>query len=100
MERSAYLPQSTAIRETIVSALLPTQRLYERGVKSGVFRAGLDLVDIHASISAMTFFNVSNQHTFEPIFKDSGERAAAADLRRSSITDMVLCFVRSKQWRT
>jgi AcrR family transcriptional regulator len=93
MERGAYLSQSTAIPETTVPALLATQRLYERGVKSGVFRAGLDPVDIHTSISALAFFNVSNQHTFGLIYKDSGNRVVAADLRRSSITDMVLRFV-------
>jgi AcrR family transcriptional regulator len=93
MERGAYLSQSTAIPETTVPALLATQRLYERGVKLGVFRAGLDPVDIHASISALAFFNVSNQHTFGLIFKDRGKRAVAAELRRSSITDMVLRFV-------
>ena len=57
-------------------------------------RAGLDPVDIHASISALTFFNVSNQHTFGLIFKMQGKRAEAAALRRASITEMVLRFVR------
>jgi AcrR family transcriptional regulator len=93
MERGVYLAQSTAIRETIVPSLLATQRLYERGVKSGVFRAGLDPVDIHLSISALAFFNVSNQHTFGLLFIDSGKCALVADLRRSSITDMVMRFV-------
>jgi hypothetical protein len=35
----------------------------------GVFRTGLDPIDIHASISALRFFNVSNQHSFGLIFK-------------------------------
>jgi hypothetical protein len=34
-----------------------------------MFRKGLDPVDIHASISALSFFNVSNRHTFGLIFK-------------------------------
>ena len=95
MERGAYLAQSKTIRELNVPAIQAIQRLYERGVKSGLFRAGLDPVDIHASISALTFFNVSNRHTFGLIFKNSGKRAEAAVLRRASITDMVLRFLRS-----
>ena len=94
MERGAYLAQSKTIQEMNVPAIQAIQRLYERGVQSGVFRAGLDPVDIHASISALTFFNVSNQHTFGLIFKRQGQRAEAAALRRASIADMVLRFVR------
>jgi AcrR family transcriptional regulator len=95
MERGAYLAQSKTIRELNVPAIQAIQRLYERGVQQGIFRAGLDPVDIHASISALTFFNVSNQHTFGLIFKSNGKRAEAAALRRASITEMVLRFVRS-----
>ena len=95
MERGAYLAQSKTIRELNVPAISAIQRLYERGVKAAVFRAGLDPVDIHASISALTFFNVSNQHTFGLIFKNNGKRAEAAAVRRASITEMVLRFVKA-----
>jgi AcrR family transcriptional regulator len=95
MERGAYLAQSKTIRELNVPAIQAIQRLYERGVQQGVFRTGLDPVDIHASISALTFFNVSNQHTFGLIFKETGKRAEAAALRRASITEMVLRFVKA-----
>ena len=94
MERGAYLAQSKTIRELNVPAIQAIERLYARGVEQRVFRPGLDAVDIHASISALTFFNVSNQHTFGLIFKDSGKRAEAAALRRASITEMVLRFVK------
>ena len=95
MERGAYLAQSTTIRELNVPAIQAIQRLYQRGVQQGVFRPGLDPVDIHASISALTFFNVSNQHTFGLIFKETSKCAEAAALRRASITEMVLRFVKA-----
>jgi AcrR family transcriptional regulator len=95
MERGVYLAQSKTIRELNVPAIQAIQRLYARGVQQGVFRPGLDPVDIHASISALTFFNVSNQHTFGLIFKETGKRAEAAAVRRASITDMVLRFVKA-----
>ena len=44
-------------------------------------REGLDPVDIHASISALTFFNVSNRHTFGLIFKDKARSAQSAARR-------------------
>ncbi len=92
IERGTYLAQSKTIRALNVPAIQSISLLYERGVRQGVFRKGLDPVDIHASISALTFFNVSNRHTFGLIFKDKTQSAASA-ARRASITDMVVRFV-------
>jgi len=54
MERGAYLAQSKSIQELNVPAIQAIRHLYERGVAQGVFRPGLDPVDIHASISALS----------------------------------------------
>jgi hypothetical protein len=95
MERGAYLAQSKSIQELNVPAIQAIRKLYDRGVGQGVFRPGLDPIDIHASISALTFFNVSNQHTFGLIFKENTRSLEAIAARRSSIVEMVLRFVRS-----
>jgi AcrR family transcriptional regulator len=93
IERGQYLAQSKTIQELNVPAIQAILMLYERGVAQGVFRAGLDATDIHASISALTFFNVSNQHTFGLIFKRNTQTAKAIHARRESIIDMVLRYV-------
>ena len=93
MQRGAYLSQSKSIQGLNVPAIAAIQELYERGVASGVFRAGLDPVDIHASISALTFFNVSNQHTFGLIFNQDPASPEAIATRRKNIIDMVLRFM-------
>ena len=67
----------------------------ERGVTQGVFRPGVDAVDIHASISALTSFIVSNQHTFGLIFSNSGQPADAPSRRRQSIVEMIVRFVQA-----
>jgi AcrR family transcriptional regulator len=92
--RGAYLSQSKTIQELNVPAIDAISKLYERGVRQGVFRTGLDPVDIHASISALTFFNVSNQHTFSLLFKNKAKSLAQDVVRRASITEMVLRFVK------
>ena len=93
MQRGAYLSQSKSIQGLNVPAIAAIQELYDRGVASGVFRAGLDPVDIHASISALTFFNVSNQHTFGLIFNHDPASPKAIAVRRKNIIDMVLRFM-------
>lgn len=93
IERGQYLAQSKSIRELNVPAISSIRRLYDRGVASGVFRAGLDPIDIHASISALTFFNVSNQHTFGLIFKNDGQSKKAQTTRRQNIVELIVRFV-------
>ena len=95
MERASYLAQSRIIRELNVPAIGAVEKLYARGVAAGVFRAGLDPIDIHASISALTFFNVSNQHTFGLIFKGDTHSEPALATRRGSIIDMLMRFLRA-----
>jgi AcrR family transcriptional regulator len=94
MERGAYLAQSKKIQELNVPAIQSIRHLYERGVAQGIFRPGLEPLDIHASISALTFFNVSNQHTFGLIFKDGRQQPEALAIRRQNVIDMVVRFVR------
>ncbi|MFZ2387242.1 MAG: TetR/AcrR family transcriptional regulator, partial [Polaromonas sp.] len=94
MQRGEYLAQSKIIQKLNVPAIESIRKLYERGVALGVFRAGLDPVDIHASISALTFFNVSNQHTFGLIFKRNTQAAKTLAARRDSIIEMVVRYVR------
>jgi AcrR family transcriptional regulator len=95
IHRGEYLAQSKTIRELNVPAIKAIHQLYERGVAEGVFREGLDPTDIHASISALTFFNVSNKHTFGLIFKHDTQSAEAIAQRRESIIDMVMRFMRA-----
>jgi hypothetical protein len=77
-----------------VPAIAAIRNLYERGVEQGVFRRGLDPVDIHASISALSFFNVSNRHTFGLIFKLDMLSPAYIAHRRDNVVEMILRFMR------
>ena len=94
MQRGQYIAQSKNIQKLNLPAIEAIRKLYGRGVGQGIFRSGLDPVDIHASISALTFFNVSNQHTFGLIFKRDTQAAQAVTTRRDSIVEMVVRFVR------
>ncbi len=94
MQRGQYMAQSKNIQQLNVPAIEAIRALYQRGLAQGIFRLGLDAVDIHASISALTFFNVSNQHTFGLIFKRDTQTAQAVTARRDSIIEMIVRFVR------
>ncbi|MCM5680381.1 TetR family transcriptional regulator [Schlegelella sp. S2-27] len=94
ISRGQYLAQSQRIQDLNVPAIAAIRNLYERGVKLGLFRKGLDPVDIHASISALSFFNVSNRHTFGLIFKLDMQSPAYVAQRRDNVVEMIVRFVR------
>jgi AcrR family transcriptional regulator len=95
IHRGEYIARSRRIQELNVPAIAAIGRVYQRGVASGAFRPGLDPLDIHASISALSFFNVSNRHTFGVIFKCDMRSAAYVAHRRENVTEMVVRFVRA-----
>ncbi len=94
IHRGEYLAQSKAIQKLNVPAIEGLRRVYERGLAAGVFRSGIDPVDLHMSISALSFFNVANKHTFALIFQRELDSSAAIVARRDSIIEMIVRFVR------
>ena len=94
IHRGEYLAQSTSIRQLNIPAIEGLKRVYERGVKAKVFRSGLDAVDLHMSISALSVFNIANRHTFSLIFERNLASSAALIARRDSIIEMIVRFVR------
>lgn len=94
IHRGEFLAQSKSIQKLNVPAIHAVSAVYERGVKAGVFRRGIDPVDLHMSISALSFFNTANRHTFALIFKRDFDAPGAAAARRESIVEMVVRYVR------
>ena len=94
IQRGAFLAQSKIIRKMNLPAISAVRTLYERGVATGVFRAGIEPVEIHAMISALSFFNVANRHTFTQIFKYDFHAPKVLKARREMIIDAVVRFVK------
>ena len=94
INRAQFLAQSKSIQSLNVPALKAITQLYERGVEQGIFRSGLTALDIHATISALSFFNVGNRHTFGMIFKFDPSSKSAHARRREQVVETVVRFVR------
>lgn len=95
INRGEYLKQSPFIQELNVPAISAIEQLYDRGVQQGVFRTGLQALDIHAAISALTFFNVSNAHTFGLIFKVDFKATDMVNHRRQCVVDMMVRYLQA-----
>jgi AcrR family transcriptional regulator len=94
IHRAKVLSQSKVIRKLNEAAIDGLRQVIERGQKAGVFRAAIDPVDLHMSISALSVFNVANRHTFGLIFDRDLESPAALIARRDSIIEMIVRYVR------
>ena len=88
-----HLAASPKIGSLNLSAIAMIGEIYRRGLADGVFREGLDPIDIHLTISALSFYNVSNQASIHQVF---GHDMAAPDARArrcASAVDTVLRMV-------
>jgi AcrR family transcriptional regulator len=87
-----HLKQSGIIGHLNSSAIRTVGEIYRRGVDEGVFRAGLDPLDIHLTISAMAFHNVSNRDSIREVFDHDMADAQVRARRRANVIDTVLRF--------
>lgn len=93
IHHAEYLERSDVIRDLNVTAIDSISSIYDRGVEDGLFRSGLDPIELHWQVSALCFFNVSNRATFSKIFgRDMGAPDVLVRLRENTV-EMVLRFV-------
>ncbi|WP_395337359.1 TetR/AcrR family transcriptional regulator [Novosphingobium sp. BL-8H] len=92
-ENMRHGPHVALVGEARNELVLPkTAALIERGVADGSFRAGIDAIDLHMTISALAFHFVANRYTFGAIFGVDVTSAAAAAQRREQIVAIVRAY--------
>ena len=93
LHRARHLKKSARVR-TLHSPFVATiADVLERGAKSGLFRAGVDPIQLYISIAGISYFYLSNNHTLSTIF-DRDLLAPKAKLERlSHMTDLVLGYL-------
>ena len=82
---------SIARRNTAVIEIVRT--LLERGEREGVFRSGVDPLDLHWMISSLCFHRVSNRHTWRVIFGHDPLAPEHAAAQRRMAVDAVLRYL-------
>jgi AcrR family transcriptional regulator len=95
INQGEYIRKIPELRAINRSAIALLDCLCRRGIAEGVFRADIDAVDLHMSISALSFYNVSNRHTVSFIFDRDLGAAEVHAARRESVVDTILRFVRA-----
>jgi AcrR family transcriptional regulator len=82
------------LKERNRSVIAALKAIIDKGVTQGHFREGVDAVDLHMSISALCFYNVSNRHTFKHNFGVDFDSAKVRARRRDQIAQIILAWLR------
>jgi AcrR family transcriptional regulator len=86
--------RASNIIETRNADIIKTLKdIIARGQRSGKFRADLDPIDLHMTMSALAFFHISNRATFSAIFKLDMASPQALAVRRAQVIDLVTRYV-------
>ncbi|MCJ2184730.1 TetR family transcriptional regulator [Novosphingobium sp. 1949] len=93
IHRAEHLTQIDSIREKNEGVIGVLRSILDRGVAEGYFRAGVDPVELHMTISALAFYNVSNQHTFSHNFGFDMSSPQAVARRATQVADIILAWV-------
>lgn len=90
-----HLQQIESMKERNRSVIDQLGAILERGRTAGVFRQGIDPVDLHLTISALSFYNVSNRHTVACNFGVDFTAPAMKARRREQIIQAVSRWVKA-----
>ncbi|TAM42832.1 MAG: TetR family transcriptional regulator [Burkholderiaceae bacterium] len=93
LQRAEHLKRSSRIREMNSPLVQLLDTVLERGRRDGLFRAGIDPVQLYVSIASLCYFYLSNNHTLSTIFGRNLRAPKAMAQRLSHMIDMVLGYV-------
>jgi AcrR family transcriptional regulator len=94
LHRAEHLKQSTKVRRMHSPFVAMIREILERGVRTGVFRAGVDAVQLYISIAALAYFYLGNNFTLSAIFGRDLKARKARDERLAHMTELVLGYLR------
>lgn len=93
LHRAEHLKRSKEIREMHSPFIAMIDDLLERGRHDGVFRAGVDPVQLYISIASLSYFYLSNRHTLSTIFGRELLAPRERAERLGHMTDLVLGYL-------
>lgn len=93
IHHARHLKASSRIGAMNLSALRVVGDIHARGVAAGLFRADLDPLELHLTISALSFYNVSNRSSITQVFGHDMSAPEPRARRRAVVVDTVLRLV-------
>jgi AcrR family transcriptional regulator len=96
IHRAEHISHSTVLAGLANPALDVLARILDRGAVAGVFRSGVDPLDIHMVISSYCLFRIANQYTWGTIFKRDLLDPDRRDQQRTLLGDLVVEYLTAR----
>ena len=93
LHAGTHLAKSGRVREMNSPLIETLAEILERGRASGLFRGGIDALQLYVSIAGMAYFYLSNKHTLSAVFGRDLMTPKAQHERLSHMCEVVLGYV-------
>ncbi|MDB5964173.1 MAG: Transcriptional regulator [Polaromonas sp.] len=93
LHQGRHLAMSARVRDTTSPLIQTLAEILERGRSEGIFRGGIDPIQLYVSIAGMAYFYLSNNHTLSAIFGRDLMTPKAHQERLSHMCDVILGYV-------
>ncbi|ARP73219.1 TetR/AcrR family transcriptional regulator [Streptomyces pluripotens] len=100
MHGAVHIAGSEKLGRIASPALEVIRRILAAGRESGLFKADVDAVDLHAVISSFCFFRVANRHTFGTLFGRDLVDPVRRERLRAMLGDMVIAYLTADRAET
>ncbi|MBN9474262.1 MAG: TetR family transcriptional regulator [Bordetella sp. SCN 67-23] len=94
LHQATHLKRSSQVRDMHSPFVQWLADILERGQAQGLFRAGVDPVQLYISIASVAYFYLSNQYTLSEIFGRDLMTSPALDERLAHMVDVILGYLR------
>ena len=93
IHRAEHLKQIEGLPQGNRKVIGLLETIIARGVAEGSMRADVDPVDLHLYMTALSFYNVSNQFTFAHNFGVDMTSPEAVERRAGQVADIIIAWV-------
>jgi AcrR family transcriptional regulator len=92
-----FMRKVAGMRRMNVSIIDSLSAVLHVGAIDGIFRRGIDPVDVHMVIAALGLFQIANRHTFGYLFDRNMTARPYIDRARELVTEIVLRYLKPEQ---
>jgi len=96
LHRARHLKRSKNIRSMNSPLIATLGEILRRGEGEGVFRRGVDPLQLYISIAGLAYFFLSNNHTLSQVFARNLAAAAAREERLAHMTELVVGYLTNR----
>lgn len=93
LHHARHIAKSKEIKQLYNPLLNIIGKLLEEGQRQGVFRHGVDSVDLYISLSGLSYFYLSNQYTLGTIFNTNLTASSRIEQRRQHMIEVIVGYL-------